>query len=66
MKRMRLTLVLLLLALSVVLSSIRSAGKLATLKPSLLTRHLGRLGPVLTAEFNTALLAALGLSVSSS
>ncbi len=42
------------------------AGKLATLTPSLLTRRLGRLGPLLTAEFNTALLAALGLSASSS
>lgn len=38
------------------------AGKLVTLSPSLLTRRLGRLGPLLTAELNAALLAALGLS----
>ncbi len=36
------------------------AGKLVTLAPSLLTRRLGRLGPLLTAELNAALLAALG------
>lgn len=42
------------------------ASKLVTLASSLLTRRLGRLGPLLTAEFDGALLAALGLSPSAS
>ena len=46
-----------------VASKIR-ATKLVTLSSSLLTRRLGRLGPTLTAAFNAALCAALGLTSS--
>ncbi len=35
------------------------ADKLVTLAPALLTRRLGRLGPLLTAELDRALIAAL-------
>lgn len=40
------------------------ASKLVTLTSSLLTRRLGRLGPSLTADFDAALRAALGLPAS--
>lgn len=36
--------------------------KMVTLAPSLLTRRLGRLGPLLTADLNRALIEALSIS----
>ena len=38
------------------------AGKLVTLAPRLLTRRLGRLGPLLTEALDQALLAALSIN----
>ena len=36
--------------------------KMVTLAPSLLTRRLGRLGPLLTADLDLALIAAFGIT----
>jgi len=39
------------------------AGKLVTLAPRMLTRRLGSLGPLLTTDFDRALLTALSISI---
>ena len=49
-------------ATGLTVSSKIRAGKLVTLAPRLLTRRLGRLGPLLTEALGQALLAALSIS----